>query len=169
MLQAHPSSTPMYLPKGMVRERQLMSKTAGMAGLPMHRLIQRPGQTIETTTVDWCLPKAWSWQLQPHSHRTSHHWRPCMRDDSGPLLLHPAQKLQVLIFSGIDVKRKDQAQRKHIYIHIYIYLYILQPGIRSQQPSYDTYMIQSCHSHKYPASLKRNGAWLHVCKSRPGR
>ena len=123
MLQAHPSSTPMYLPKGMVRERQLMSKTAGMAGLPMHRLIQRPGQTIETTTVDWCLPKAWSWQLQPHSHRTSHHWRPCRRTDSGPLLLHPAQKLQVPIFSGIDVRRKDQAQRKHIYIHIYISIY----------------------------------------------
>ena len=57
----------------------------------------------------------------------------------------------------------------YIYIYIYIYLYILQPGIRSQQPSYDTYMIQSCHSHKYPASLKRKGAWLHVCKSRPGR
>ena len=66
----------------------------------------------------------WSWQRHPHLHRTSHHLRPCMRNDSGLLLLHPAQKLQVLIFSGIDVKRKDQAQRKHIYIHIYISIYI---------------------------------------------
>ena len=85
MPQAHPSSTPMYLPKGMV--------------------------------LSW----QWSWQRHPHLHRTSHHLRPCMRNDSGLLLLHPAQKLQVPILSGIDVQRKDQAQRKHTCMCIYIY------------------------------------------------
>ena len=128
MLQAHPSSTPMYLPKGMVCERQLTA-----TGLPMHRLIQRPGQTVETTTVDCPCGCACVCQRHgPGSFNLIRIAHPITGDHACVMILDcfcciPRKSCRYSFSQELMSKGRIK-HKGSTYIYIYIYLSIYTPA-----------------------------------------